>query len=88
MASSFPFTGSAMFDPSTRIPVHGDGEWLEVHPRGRLEWHRRSSDGHHAQEWIELEFVRNYWPHLVNEVEEMSRQQSGPAASGRTEEEI
>jgi hypothetical protein len=51
-------------------------EWLTIHPNGRIE-HHVENDGyaflrHGPQardEWIDLNHVRNYWPHLVPEVE-------------------
>jgi hypothetical protein len=51
-------------------------EWLIVHPNGRIEHHvendKRTFLRHEARtrdQWVELEYVRNYWPEALPQVE-------------------
>jgi hypothetical protein len=70
---------------STDIPAHRiitvrrggqTEEWLTIHPSGRIE-HHIENDGPRflcrgpetRDQWIDLEYVKTYWPHLVAEVE-------------------
>jgi hypothetical protein len=43
-------------------------EWLTIHPTGRLEHHYKNGNCSRDQ-WIDLGFVKNYWPHLITEVD-------------------
>lgn len=61
------------------IDVHRGSQsesWLVIYAEGRIKYHIEN-DGHaflrHGpeahDEWIDLAHVRNYWPHLVTQVE-------------------
>jgi N6-adenosine-specific RNA methylase IME4 len=43
-------------------------EWLVIHVDARIE-HRRNRNYKARTEWIDLDRVRDFWPHLVTEVE-------------------
>jgi hypothetical protein len=55
---------------------HQTEEWLVIYPNGRIE-HHFELDGyaflrHGPQardQWVDLEYVKNYWPHLAAAVE-------------------
>jgi hypothetical protein len=50
--------------------------WLRIYPSGRIEYHVEN-DGYRfmrrgpeaSDEWIDLDHLKNHWPHLFGEVE-------------------
>lgn len=78
-----------MSKQSNSITVRHGGQcesWLTVYANGRIELHSENDGwafrrhGPEARdEWIDLDFVRNNWPQLVDQVEtaliELNRQQ-------------
>jgi hypothetical protein len=59
-------------DHNRIVTIQRDGqveEWLTIHPTGRLEHHYKNGNCSRDQ-WIDLDFVKNYWPHLTKQVED------------------